>query len=224
MVLASIVMEAFHSDGRLSNIVARMTGDAERIRLVTADAEGAGVDGFVRAVAANVRALRLQAGLTLADLAGSAGLGKSTLAQLESGKANPSVETLWAIAAALKVPFARIVEEERPSLRVARARDIPAMRSDESPGWAGRLLAASHRRGTFDLYSLDIEAGSVRHADAHHAGVVEHLVVVNGRLLVGPDSGTVELGPGDLVTFAADVPHVYEALETVHAVLLMSYP
>jgi transcriptional regulator with XRE-family HTH domain len=184
----------------------------------------AGVDVFVRAVAANVRALRLQAGLTLADLAGAAGLGKSTLAQIESGKANPSVETLWAIAAALQVPFARIVEEERPSLRVVRARDVPPMRSDETPGWAGRLLAASHRRGTFDLYSLDLEAGNVRHADPHHAGVVEHLVVVEGRLLVGPQTGPVELGAGDLVTFAADVPHVYEALDTVHAVLLMSYP
>ena len=56
-----------------------------------------GVDSFVQAVAANVRALRMQAGLTLADLAGAAGLGKSTLAQLESGRGNPSVETLWAI-------------------------------------------------------------------------------------------------------------------------------
>jgi transcriptional regulator with XRE-family HTH domain len=185
---------------------------------------GSGVDAFVRAVAANVRALRLEAGLTLADLAGQAGLGKSTLAQLESGKANPSVETLWAIAAALRVPFARIVEEERPSLRVVRARDVPAMRSDEAPGWAGRLLAAAHRRGTFDLYAIDIEAGGVRHAEPHHAGVVEHLVVVEGRLRVGPQSGPVELDPGDLVTFAADVPHCYEALETTHAVLLMSYP
>src|SRR5690348_3091479 len=70
-------------------------------------------DSGVHAVASNVRALRLDAGLTLSDLAGAAGLGKSTLAQLESGKANPSVETLWAIAAALKVPFARLVEEER---------------------------------------------------------------------------------------------------------------
>jgi transcriptional regulator with XRE-family HTH domain len=182
------------------------------------------VDSFVRAVAANVRARRLQAGMTLADLAGASGLGKSTLAQLESGRANPSVETLWAIAAALKVPFARIVEEERPSLRVVRARDQPAMRSEETPGWVGRLLAASHGRGTFDLYSLDLEAGSVRHADPHHAGVVEHLVVVSGRLLVGPEGGPVELGPGDIVTFAADVPHVYEALETAHLVLLMSYP
>jgi transcriptional regulator with XRE-family HTH domain len=183
-----------------------------------------GVDHFVRTVAANIRLLRQQADLTLAELATAAGLGKSTLAQLESGRANPSVETLWAIAAALQVPFARIVDEQRPALRVVRARDVPAMRSAETPGWAGRLLSASHRRGSFDLYSLDLEAGSVRHADAHHAGVEEHLVLVSGRLLVGPATGPVELAAGDLVTFAADVPHVYEALETSHAVLLMSYP
>jgi transcriptional regulator with XRE-family HTH domain len=182
------------------------------------------VDTFVHAVAANVRALRLDAGLTLNDLATAAGLGKSTLAQLESGKANPSVETLWAIAAALKVPFARIVEVEQTALRVVRARDVPPMHSAEAPGWAGRLLSASQRRGTFDLYSLDLEEGAVRHADAHHAGVVEHLVVVVGRLKVGPEPRIVELEAGDLVTFAADVPHVYEALEPTHCVLLMSYP
>jgi transcriptional regulator with XRE-family HTH domain len=206
-----------------------MSSEMERLRVIRSGGGGAaehdaGVDAFVRAVAANVRALRLQAGFTLADLAAEADLGKSTLAQIESGKANPSVETLWAIAAALKVPFARIVEEERPSLRVVRARDVPAMRSEETPGWAGRLLAASQRRGTFDLYSLDLDAGGTRHAEPHHAGVVEHLVVVTGRMLVGPQGGPVELGAGDLVTFAADVPHVYEALETAHAVLLMSYP
>jgi transcriptional regulator with XRE-family HTH domain len=184
----------------------------------------AGVDAFVRSVAANVRALRLDAGLTLADLAAQAGLGKSTLAQIESGKANPSVETLWALGAALRVPFARLVEEAQPALQVVRSGDVAPMRSDEAPGWTGRLLAAAHRRGTFDLYLIDIEAGSVRHAEAHHAGVIEHMVVVEGRLRVGPQSGPVELGPGDLVSFAADVPHVYEALETTHTVLLMSYP
>ncbi len=162
--------------------------------------------------------------MTLADLAAAAGLGKSTLAQLESGKANPSVETLWAIAAALQVPFARIVEESRPSLRVVRAMDIPPMHSAEAPGWAGRMLAASHGRGTFDLYALDLEAGTVRHAEAHHAGVVEHLIVVVGRMRVGPQTGPVLLEAGDLITFACDVPHIYEALEDSHCVLVMAYP
>jgi transcriptional regulator with XRE-family HTH domain len=186
--------------------------------------EQASVDTFVRTVAANVRALRMQADMTLAELATAAGLGKSTLAQLESGKGNPSVETLWAIAAALKVPFARIVEEVTPSLRVVRAADVPPMHSAETPGWAGRLLTASHGRGTFDLYALDLEAGAVRHADPHHAGVLEHLVVVVGRLRAGPQSDPVLLEEGDLLTFGADVPHVYEALETTHCVLLMAYP
>jgi transcriptional regulator with XRE-family HTH domain len=186
--------------------------------------EPTSVDTFVRSVAANVRALRMQADLTLAELASAAGLGKSTLAQLESGKGNPSVETLWAIAAALQVPFARIVDEVRPSLRVVRAADVPPMHSAETPGWAGRLLTASHARGTFDLYSLDLEQGAVRHADPHHAGVVEHLVVVTGRLRAGPQSAPVLLEAGDLLTFGSDVPHIYEALETSHCVLLMAYP
>jgi mannose-6-phosphate isomerase-like protein (cupin superfamily) len=64
----------------------------------------------------------------------------------------------------------------------------------------------------------------VRHADPHHAGVVEHLVLVTGRLRAGPAGAPVDLEAGDLVTFAADVPHVYEAAEASHVVLLMAYP
>jgi transcriptional regulator with XRE-family HTH domain len=198
----------------------RESSEADR----TLPGEPADASGFVRAVAANIRSLRRDADLTLAELAAASDLGKSTLAQLESGRANPSVETLWAIAAALKVPFSRLVEEQQRPLRVVRARDVPAMRSAEAPGWAGRLLSGSQRRGRFELYSLDLEEGSVRHADAHHAGVEEHLVVVEGRLKVGPQDSPVELAAGDLVMFSADVPHVYEALESTHAVLLMSYP
>jgi quercetin dioxygenase-like cupin family protein len=98
------------------------------------------------------------------------------------------------------------------------------MHSTEAPGWEGRLLAASHARGTFDLYTLDLDTGTVRHAEPHHAGVVEHLLVATGRLRVGPVAAPAEIEAGDLVTFAADVPHVYEALEPTHCVLLMAYP
>jgi len=183
----------------------------------------AAVDAFVRGVAANIRELRRQAGLTLAELAAAAALGKSTLAQLESGRGNPSVETLWAIAAALEVPFARIVEEQGPALRVIRAADVSVLGSTETPGWAGRALASTDRRGTFEIYAVDLERGTTRHAQAHHAGVVEYLLVVSGRLRAGPQGGAVELAAGDLLTFAADVPHVYEALEATHCVLVQSY-
>lgn len=183
-----------------------------------------GVDGFVRTVAGNIRALRRSAGMTLADLAATAGLGKSTLAQLESGRGNPRMETLWAIATALRVPLARIVEEERPALRVVRAAEVTPLLAEDSPGWVGRLLAAADRRGTFDVYGVDFAAAAIRRADAHEPGLIEHLIVVTGRLRAGPAATPVELGSGDLVSFAADVAHVYETLEPGHAVLIMAYP
>ena len=54
--------------------------------------------------------------------------------------------------------------------------------------------------------------------------MIEHLLVVEGALRVGPASGPVELAAGDLVTFPADVPHLYQGLPDAHYALLMSYP
>src|SRR5688500_2891859 len=99
-----------------------------------------GQEGLVRAGGAHVRGLGAGAGPTRAELAAAGGRATSPLAQLESGRATPSVATLWALAAALGVPFARIVEEERPAMRVVRAREMPAMLSEETHGWEGRLL------------------------------------------------------------------------------------
>jgi transcriptional regulator with XRE-family HTH domain len=197
-----------------------VSNEVERLPDLPAD----GADAFVRSVATNIRELRAAAGLTLAELAAAAGIGKSTLAQLESGRANPSVETLWAIAAALKVPFARLVDEHRPAVRVVRAADVPVVRSEETPGWAGRSLAYHERRGTFEIYALELDAGTTRHADPHQAGVVEYVFVIAGRLRAGPTANEVEIAAGDLLTFAGDAPHIYEALEATRCMLVQSYP
>jgi quercetin dioxygenase-like cupin family protein len=46
-----------------------------------------------------------------------------------------------------------------------------------------------------------------------------------GRLRVGPESGPVDLAPGDFAVFEASVPHVYEALDgPVSAALVILTP
>ena len=80
MVLASMMMELFHGSRTVSSTVDHTPEGAE-----PGSATGEpGVDAFVRAVASNLRYLRAQAGLTLDELAAAAGLGTTTLAQLES--------------------------------------------------------------------------------------------------------------------------------------------
>lgn len=183
-----------------------------------------GAEQLVRTVAANVRALRAEAGLTLPDLAEQTGLGRSTLAQLESGRGNPSVETLWSLARGLGVPFGRLVEPTAPPIRLVRAgQGITLQTADDAVSTA--LLATSPRRGSFEVYVMEGEPGQARFAEPHGLGVVEHLFIATGVLRTGPASAPAELQAGDLLTFAADVEHVYEALAPgTRAVLLMDYP
>jgi len=78
-------------------------------------------------IAAALRRERERHGVSLTELARRAGIAKSTLSQLEAGSGNPSVETLWALGVALDVPFSRLVEPERPQVRVIRAGKGPAV-------------------------------------------------------------------------------------------------
>jgi transcriptional regulator with XRE-family HTH domain len=174
-------------------------------------------------IAAALRRERERLGISLAELARRAGLAKSTLSQLEAGAGNPSIETLWALAVALGVPFSRLVEPPAATVRVIRAGQGARLRSDQADV-VGTLLAAGvpqHRR---DLYVLELEPGETRHAAAHLPGSVEHVVVARGRIRTGPEADPVQLATGDYAAFPGDVPHVYEALDAGSwAVLVMEH-
>lgn len=163
-------------------------------------------------ISAALRRERDRAGLSLTELAKRAKIAKSTLSQLEAGGGNPSVETLWALGVALGVPFSRLVDPPVPPVRVVRAGEGMSVPSDQA-NFTGTLLASSPPGVRRDVYVIAMEPGAARHAEAHIPGSVEHLIVISGRLRVGPVDGLVELGAGDYVSFPGDVPHRYEALE-----------
>ncbi|GAA0674052.1 hypothetical protein GCM10010193_28590 [Kitasatospora atroaurantiaca] len=43
----------------------------------------------------------------------------------------------------------------------------------------------------------------------HATGTVEHLLVATGHVTAGPTDAPRLLGPGDLLAFAGDAPHLY---------------
>jgi len=63
-------------------------------------------------IAKQLRLRRLQAGLTLEDLADTAGISVSFLAYLETNKKKPSLATIAKIAAALKIPVSALFNEK----------------------------------------------------------------------------------------------------------------
>lgn len=163
-------------------------------------------------IAAALHRERQRAGLSLSELARRAGLAKSTLSQLENGVGNPSIESLWAIAMALGVPFSSLIDPPRTPVQVIRAAEGPATHSDGA-AYEAVLLATCPPGARRDIYRVHFEPGRIKHSQAHNAGTLEHLVVLHGAARVGPQDACIELGAGDYAVYPGDVPHSYEALE-----------
>ncbi|MEV6053052.1 XRE family transcriptional regulator [Streptomyces sp. NPDC052107] len=163
-------------------------------------------------IAASLKRERARTGLSLSELAKRAGIAKSTLSQLEAASGNPNVETLWALAVALGVPFSALVEPPAPQVQVIRASEGPEVASEQA-NYVATLLSASPPGARRDIYRLRAEPGAARMSDPHIPGTVEHLIVGSGRMKAGPAGQEAELAPGDYMTYRGDVAHSYEALE-----------
>ena len=78
-------------------------------------------------IAANLRRLRTARRMSLATLATRADVAKATLANLEQGRGNPTIETLWSLALGLGVAFSDLLED-------AQKNDIIKIKKDLKSG------------------------------------------------------------------------------------------
>lgn len=166
-------------------------------------------------VGRQVRARREERGLSLGALAQAAGVGKGTLSEIERGVRNPTLSTVYALAASLGVPLATLLADH-PGVEVS------------SPGVTARLLdAVDDGNGTtVEVYRLRLEPGADHLSPSHGRGVVEHLLVTSGRARVGRVGEEREIGPGESAQWVSDTAHAYRAIsqDPVESVLIITSP
>ncbi len=160
-------------------------------------------------VGQNLRRLRQARGLTLSGLAAKAGVAKSLLHALEAGHANPTLATLWALAQALEAPFGELVQARPVGEEGAMVQLI-----EQTQGRAGERL---------EVYRMDLLPRSERWAEAHEPRLRERVIGLKGRARVGPPPGR-EVGPGEVVEFSGDEPHVYASEEGASLLVFLHYP
>ncbi|GGS45841.1 MULTISPECIES: helix-turn-helix domain-containing protein [Actinokineospora] len=173
-------------------------------------------------LAANLRALRERAGLSLSELARRSDIAKGTLSQLESGNGNPTIETVFSLSNAFGVPVSTLLTERvEPEVVLVRSAGVDVLSSNAVDL---RMLRRMDVTDTvFELYDQRVRPGEVQRSAGHPGR--EHVVVISGVLRVGPPEAPYELGPGDYVCFPAQGPHVYETVGgPVASVLLLEYP
>jgi transcriptional regulator with XRE-family HTH domain len=179
-----------------------------------------------------LRAVRLARGLSLRELAKRLDVSPSLISQVETGRASPSVSTLYAMAQVLSVSvddllFDEVDRPQRSSPAPAEQRPFPVQRGTDrstirlASGVTWERLTTESVPGIDFLYVIYEVGGasSPEHEFQRHQGR-EWGFVLSGRLgvTIGFDEHVLE--PGDSVAIDSTMPHRLYTVgdEAVHAI------
>jgi transcriptional regulator with XRE-family HTH domain len=171
-------------------------------------------------LAANLRRLRIARRLSLSELARAMGISKATLSGVESGRSNPTIDTLAGLAGALRVSIGELLEElPVGEIRVVRA---AGAHSEQRGGARRRELDTLAPGGELELAELELAPQQGYEPEPNRAGSRAHVFVLQGKLIAGPSERITELAPGDYASFPTDVPHLYETRRGPARALVLS--
>lgn len=178
----------------------------------------AGAEADIR-VGRRVRALRLERGLSLAEVATRAGISIGTLSQIERGLSSLRVRVIWPLAAALEAdPSALIADGGTPSndlycVRANARRALPV----RSEGMAKELLSPPGAALTGLIVSVEPGGGT---AEAYAHPGHEFGFITQGVVEMTIDAATYTFRAGDSFAFKSTLPHSFRNDGKERAVIL----
>ena len=159
-------------------------------------------------VGMEVRRRRQQRGWTLDAAAARLGVSRRLLAQLEGGRANPSLSTLLSIATGFDISLVDLLAGgDKPSITVQPDNATAAVLWTGPHGGEARLLVGSD---PLELWHWSLAPGDERASDAHRPNAREALYVTAGAVTLCVGSGDpVVVKRSQSALFRADEPHSY---------------
>ncbi|WP_063695796.1 cupin domain-containing protein [Amycolatopsis orientalis] len=169
-----------------------------------------------------LRQARLARGLSLRGVASAAGISASLLSQVENGKSQPSVSTLYALVSHLGMSLdellglrARTADAGRPAEAetgrpevVQRAADNPVLEMANGVRWERLAVGPG---AAADALLVTYEPGAASAADRklmRHSGT-EYAYLLSGELTLLLDFDRHHVRAGDSLCFDSTRPHLY---------------
>ncbi len=180
-------------------------------------------------VGAELRRVRESRKLSLRAVASAVGVSASLLSQVETGKTQPSVSTLYALVNYLGISLDGLMGHNRADSSplglstssapesggdrrsdsvVQRREDNPIIEMENGVTWERLAVGDSAVADPLIVTYAPAGSSSVEGKMMRHAAL-EYGVLLEGRLTLRIDFETYELTPGDSFCFDAQRPHLY---------------
>jgi len=158
-----------------------------------------------------LRHLRLENGLTIAEVSKRANVSRGMLSKIENGLTSPSLEKLEQLANALGITLSKLFHDyDTPkggAQYVKNGNGMEVVRRGTKSGHTYHLLAYDQGpKKLFEPFLISLEEESEVFAPFEHSGT-EFIFMLEGRLEYTVGDERYVLEPGDSLTFNAEQPH-----------------
>jgi transcriptional regulator with XRE-family HTH domain len=185
-------------------------------------------------IGAQLRQARMQRGLSLRSVAQELGVSASLISQVETGKTQPSVSTLYAMVNHLGIsmdellgvgPIAPAPASGEPDLfahtggirpAVQRAGENPVLEMENGVRWERLAVGEGGPADALLVTYAPGASSSIEGKLMRHSGI-EYAYILEGELTLQLDFDTHVLGPGDSLEFNSVRPHLYVNKGTAEA-------
>ncbi|MGI4815819.1 MAG: helix-turn-helix domain-containing protein [Janthinobacterium lividum] len=163
-----------------------------------------------------IRELRLQHGLTIAEVSEQAGISRGMLSKIENAQTSTGLDVLNRIAQALGVSMSALFRNyDVPgggAQLVKKGAGMEVVRKGTMRGHTYHLLAYDQGpKKLFEPFLITMDDESERFPVFEHPGT-EFIHMLKGVIEYRHGQQTYLLQPGDTLTFQGDVPHGPEKL------------
>lgn len=153
-------------------------------------------------LALRLRAVRLEAGWSLDDLAKRSGVSRATLSRMENGDVSPTANALGKLCAAYEITMSRLMHmiEEAFQPKLQRSEQLVWM--DPAGGFRRRAVSPPARTLAGEALECELDAGtSIACELSARRGLEHHLVMLEGQLTLTIDGSTYRLLAGDCLRY-----------------------
>ncbi|OEC02862.1 transcriptional regulator [Lysinibacillus sphaericus] len=175
-----------------------------------------------RNLAFQLKKIRQQRSVSLDDVAKATGVSKAQLAQIEKGEANPTVSTIWKIAAGLRISFSSLLQPPIAHFMKFSSKNAPHVDEDEGRYRVYSIIPYDPERG-WEFYKVEMEPGARSRSEAHTEGVEETVTVIHGQAVISAGVMHETITEGETLVFSGHQAHEYqnvsEELTVLHVIL-----
>ena len=159
-----------------------------------------------------MRNLRKKWGITAEELANRADLTRATVAKIESGDGNPTMETIESLSRAFQLTASELV-------RLAEVTQCETAQTKRFK--RGKIAGTLAQFPNFEIFHIQAEAGARKESDPkYHTNTAEVCMVLSGKINAVVAGNPHELGPGMAIRFKAMQDHYFDIIEDAEFLLM----